>query len=208
MKFYKGLVFLLSGLFKFLFRLKITDADNVPDSGNYLVVSNHISIADVFTLAISCRRQIHFMAKKEIFKVPILSQLVSALGAFPVDRKGNPASALKKAVRILEQGEVVGLFPQGTRQQNKSVADTDFKNGAAYCAYKSKSGVIPAFIKTDGQKFALFRRTEIIYGKPIEFAALPLSVGGSDEYDAVSEILKREIFSLEEKAYDGKYNAK
>ena len=208
MKFYKGLVFLLSGLFKFLFRLNITGADNVPDSGNYLVVSNHISIADVFTLAISCKRQIHFMAKKELFKIPVLSQLVTALGAFPVDRKGNPASALKKAVKILEQGEIVGLFPQGTRQQNISVADTEFKSGAAFCAYKSKSGIIPAFIKTDGQKFALFRKSEIIYGKPIEFNALPLSEGGNDEYAVVSELIKREILLLEEKAYGGKYNAK
>lgn len=208
MKFYKGLVFLLSGLFKFLFRLNITGADNVPDSGNYLVVSNHISIADVFTLAISCKRQIHFMAKKELFKIPVLSQLVTALGAFPVDRKGNPASALKKAVKILEQGEIVGLFPQGTRQQNISVADTEFKSGAAFCAYKSKSGIVPAFIKTDGQKFALFRKSEIIYGKPIEFNALPLSEGGNDEYAVVSELIKREILLLEEKAYGGKYNAK
>ncbi len=208
MKFYKGLVFLLSGLFKFLFRLNITGADNVPDSGNYLVVSNHISIADVFTLAISCKRQIHFMAKIELFKIPVLSQLVTALGAFPVDRKGNPASALKKAVKILEQGEIVGLFPQGTRQQNISVADTEFKSGAAFCAYKSKSGIIPAFIKTDGQKFALFRKSEIIYGKPIEFNALPLSEGGNDEYAVVSELIKREILLLEEKAYGGKYNAK
>lgn len=208
MKFYKGLVFLLSGLFKFLFRLKITDADNVPDTGNYLVVCNHISIADVFTLAISCKRQIHFMAKKEVFKIPVLSQLITALGAFPVDRKGNPASALKRAVKVLEQGEVVGMFPQGTRRQNVSVADTEFKNGAAFCAYKSRSGIIPAFIKTKGQKFGLFKKSEIIYGKPIEFDALPFNEGGSDEYSVVSEIIKREVLSLEEKVYGGKYNAK
>ncbi len=206
MNLYKVLKKMLAGIFYVVYNLKVHNPENIPDTGRYVVVSNHISLGDVLILAISCKRQIYFMAKKELFKIFGLAQLLKALGAFPVDRSGSAVSALKTAVRHLEQDRLLGLFPQGTRQRGKSVLDTEFKTGAAFCSYKASAGFIPVYIKTKGQRFCLFRRCDIYYGKPVEFDTLPFGVGGSDEYKAVTDVIKSEIYTLEELAYGGKYN--
>ena len=163
-------------------------------------------MGDVIILAISCRLQIHFMAKKELFRIPLLSQLLSALGAFPVDRTGSAAAALKKTAAYLEDGKTVGIFPQGKRQRGKSIEDTEFKTGAAYIAFKAHAGIIPAFIKAKKQRFKLFGRSEIFFGKPIEYGEFNFSEGGRDEYAAATQKIKDAVFSLEKKAYGGKYN--
>ena len=206
MTLYIALKKLRTGLFKVVYNLMVHNADSIPENGRYVVVSNHISMGDVLILAISCKRQIYFMAKRELFSIPGLAQLLRALGAFPVDRHGSAVSALKTAVKRLEEDKLIGLFPQGTRQRNKSVIDTEFKTGAAFCAFKGKAGFIPTYIKTEGQRFRIFKRCDIYYGKPVDFDKLPYTEGGSDEYKAVTEQIKTEIFKLEENAYGGKYN--
>ena len=207
MKLYSFLKGLLSGLFKWIYNLKIVSEENVPKDGAYVVVCNHISLGDVIILGVACPRQIYFMAKKELFKIPLLSGLIKALGAFPVDRKGNPAGAVKTSIRYLKDGKIVGMFPQGTRSRNVSVEDTEFKTGAAFSAYKSGSGVIPAFIKTKNQKFKFFARTDIIFGTPISFDELKFTEGGRDELENATQIIKDAVFALEKEAYGGKYNA-
>ncbi|MBE6606841.1 MAG: 1-acyl-sn-glycerol-3-phosphate acyltransferase [Ruminococcaceae bacterium] len=206
MKIYSALKFSLSGLFRIIYNLSIHGAENVPEKGKYIVVSNHISLGDVIILAVSCKRQIHFMAKKELFKIPLLSQLIKALGAFPVDRKGSVLSALKTSVKHLEEEKIVGMFPQGTRCKAKSVSETEFKTGAAFCSYRAKAGIIPAFIKTQDQKFGYFKRCDVFFGEPIEFDSLSFSNGGHDEYELVTEKIKDTIFEMEKKAYGGKFN--
>ena len=143
------------------------------------------------------------MAKKELFKIPLLSGLIKVLGAFPVDRKGNPAGAVKTSIRYLKDGKIVGMFPQGTRSRNVSVEDTEFKTGAAFSAYKSGSSVIPAFIKTKNQKFKFFARTDIIFGTPISFDELKFTEGGRDELENATQIIKDAVFALEKEAYGG-----
>lgn len=196
----------LTGFFKTIFALEVHGEDNIPLDGRYVLVSNHISNADVIMLAVTCKRPISFMAKKELFMIPLFAQLIRALGAFPVNRKGSALSALKTAVKRLEAGETVGMFPQGTRQRGKSVYDTEFKTGAAFCAYRASAGYIPAYIKTKDQRFGLFKKTEIFYGEPTEFAALPFAAGGSKEYEAVTELIKSSIEQLEVKAYGKRYD--
>lgn len=206
MTLYKLLKKALTGFFKTIFALEVHGEENVPSDGRYVLVSNHISNADVIMLAVTCKRPICFMAKKELFMIPLFAQLIRALGAFPVDRKGSALSALKAAVKRLKDGETVGLFPQGTRQRDKSVYDTEFKTGAAFCAYRAQAGYIPAYIKTKDQRFGLFKKTEIFYGMPTEYESLPFSEGGSTEYDEVTELIKRSIGRLEEEAYGKKYD--
>ena len=207
MKLYAFLKRALSGFFSVIYNLKVAGCENIPDDGGYVVVCNHVSLGDVIILGIACNRQIYFMAKKELFKIPLLSGLIKALGAFPVDRKGNPAGALKTSVHYLRDGKIVGMFPQGTRSRNISVDDTEFKTGAAYAAYKSGAGVIPAFLKTKNQKFKFFARTDLTFGKPIPNSELGFSQGGRDELENATKIIKGAVFELECQAYGGKYNA-
>lgn len=208
MSFYTGAVKLLGGIVKAVYQLEIHGADSVPKEGRYLVVSNHISLGDVIVLAVSCKRPIHFMAKKELFKIPVLSQIIRGLGAFPVDRHGSAHSALKTAMAYLNDEKLVGIFPQGTRSRQISVADTDFKSGAAMCACKTGSGIIPVFIQTKGQHFKLFGKTHVYFGNASSFDMLPYNPESENKYKDTTEYIKNEIFKLEIKAYGGKFNEK
>ncbi len=198
MSFYKGVRALLGGIFKCLFRVHVHGAQNEPCEGGYLAVSNHISFLDVFSLAVSLKGQIRFMAKKELFSVPVLGGLIKALGAFPVDRKGSAVAPIKKSIALIEAGEVVGMFPTGHRYTGVKfdTARENVKSGAAMVAYRAKSSVLPIFIATKNDKVALFRRIDVYIGKPIEYDELGFESGGSAEYDSVAGVIYERIAAL------------
>ena len=108
MSLYKGLHIGLGAIIRCIFRVKVEGGENLPKEGAFIVACNHLSDADPVILAASVknRRQIRFMAKKELFAVPVLAQLVKALGAFPVDRSGADVAALKYSLSLLKNGEV------------------------------------------------------------------------------------------------------
>ncbi len=198
MSFYKGVRVCLGGIYKCLFRVHIHGAENAPKSAGYLVVSNHISFLDVFSLAVSIRPQIRFMAKKELFSVPLLSGLIKALGAFPVDRKGSAVAPIKKSIALIDAGEVVGMFPTGHRYTGVKfdTARENVKSGAAMVAYRAKSSVLPIFIATKNDKVALFRRIDVYIGKQIEYDELGFESGGSAEYDSAAGVIYERIAAL------------
>ena len=88
----------LSKLLIRMFRITIIGAENQPDEGGLIAVSNHISFLDVIVMAVALKRQIRFMAKKELFGIPLLGGLIKSLGAFPVDRKGSVAGSMKAQI--------------------------------------------------------------------------------------------------------------
>ena len=184
MNIYKGAKKALSGLAKFVFNIHVHGSENEPAEGGYIAVANHISFVDVFVTAVAVKRQIRFMAKKELFKIPLLGGLLKALGAFPVDRKKNAVSALKTSISLLESGEVVGIFPLGTRTSGKkfdTLGDM-VKGGAAMVCYRAKVPVLPMFISTKNDKTRLFRRIDVYVGKPIAYEEFGFTDGGNGEY--------------------------
>lgn len=142
-------------LLKLWNRLEVYGLENLPRHGKLIVVANHVSVLDPVVLGASLPRPIRFMAKKELFDIPILKGLIAVLGAFPVDRNKTDFQAVKQALKILANQEVLGIFPQGGTRK-----DTDkmvFKTGAAAIALKSKSPVLPvAIIGTSSIRKALF----------------------------------------------------
>ena len=198
MNLYKGVRTCLGGIFKFLFRVRIHGADNQPDGGGYLVISNHISFLDVFTIAVSLRSQVRFMAKKELFSVPVLGGLVKALGAFPVDRKGSAVAPIKKSIALIEAGEVVGMFPTGHRYSGVKFDTTreHMKGGASMVCNRAKASALPIFISTKNDKVALFRRIDVFVGKPIAFEEFAFEASTSAEYDRGAGIMYDRIAAL------------
>jgi 1-acyl-sn-glycerol-3-phosphate acyltransferase len=110
MNFYKFAKTITNRFFRIFFRVKVIGSENEPTEGPFLVCSNHLSNNDVLLLGTSFHHQVRFFAKKELFAVPILKQLITSLGAFPVDRQNAAASfsSIKNAVSLLKGGEVVG----------------------------------------------------------------------------------------------------
>ena len=180
----------LGGIVRFIFRIHVHGAENEPVSEPYLMVSNHISNADpVFLCAVTKHQQPHFMAKKELFKIPLLRGLIKALGAFPVDRKGNDVGAIKKSIQMLKDGICVGMFPQGHRYMHVDPRGTNVKNGAAMLAVKAQVQVLPCFIKIKKRRWAPFRRVDVYIGQPIPFDQLAYDEEAKGEYARISEYI-------------------
>lgn len=131
-------------LFLLLGPVRVEGARNVPRSGPVLLVSNHLADVDPPVLQIACPRPIHFMAKSELFEIRVLGPLIRRLGAFPV-RRGEPdRTSLRHALRLLAEGECVGLFPEGELSQDGSLLP--LKPGLVLLARQSGANVVCARI--------------------------------------------------------------
>ena len=191
-KFYVVVWHTVGRISKVLFRVKHHGSENEPTEaeGPYVVIANHISNADpVFVCAGLKHQQPHYMAKKSLFKLPLLNKLFEALGAYPVNRGGIDVSAIKNSINMLKGGKCVGIFPQGTREKGKTPMEADLKNGAAMIVTKSNATILPCCIKTKGNKFAFFRRVDVYYGKPIKFEELEYNPENSGEYTRITNVM-------------------
>ena len=197
-RFYRFIRGFFGGFFKLVYRVKIVGRENEVTDKPYIVCANHTSLMDVVLLVISFKGQINFMAKKEIFKVPILRSFVKAMGGFPIDRKGSDVAAIKKTISMLNEGNNIGIFPQGTRCAFKNPRDTEVKDGIGMIASRAGVGFMPVYIKTKREKLSLFRRTKIIIGEYISPEELSCDKTGREKYAYVSEYVFDKVCALGE----------
>lgn len=135
---------IISPILHTYFRGRIYGAEKIPQFNPYIVVSNHASNLDPPILGIAVNRPVAFMAKEELFQVPILKNFISLYGAYPVKRDHGDLAAIKSAIKVLDRGWLAGIFLQGTRTPNGKI--TDPKLGAALIAAKTQTPLIPASI--------------------------------------------------------------
>ena len=186
------------GAVKFFFQLNFVGTENEPDEGPLLVCSNHISAADPVLVSAATKYQISYMAKKELFGVPLLGRLLRSVGCFPVDRGGKDVGAVKKAIAILNEGGRVGIFPQGTRRPGEDPRSTEVKNGAAMIALRTGVDILPVFVHRKNNTPRMFRKTTVIIGKPIKVSELGYDPEKSGEYTRISELIFDEVCKLGE----------
>lgn len=199
MKLYKFLYKLLAPLLRFIFNVHPHGLDNIPDKGGLLICPNHIAAVDVIIVACVVRtRQIRFMAKAELFKVPLLGGLIKALGAYPIRRGEGDVGAIKKTISLLKDQNTVGMFPQGTRFKGVDPHNSTVKHGAGMIAHRGGVPVLPVAIITKGHKVSLFKRVDVVFGKPISPDALGFESGNRAEQIAASEKIFAEILKLHE----------
>lgn len=159
---YKILRPLLTFLFKILFTPKIVGSENIKQSGRIILAGNHTNNLDCILLISSTRRNIHFLAKSELFK-GIKKILFNNMGLIPVNRKSKDHNALLMAYNYLNNDKVIGIFPEGTFVKGKVLP---FKLGAVKMAYETKSEIVPFSITGH---YRLFSRDLVItFGKPIK----------------------------------------
>ena len=198
---YSVIHFLLAWPARLLFRIKVVGKKNEPKKGEgpYLVCANHQSVLDPVVICAATRRQQpHFMAKAELFRVPLLGFLVRRLGAYPVSRGKGDVGAVKKTVNLLENGVSVGMFPQGTRCALKNPRDCQIKNGIGLVAARTGAQVLPVHIKMKDYKWRFGRRVTVIIGEPIPAARFAFDPDKSGEYARISAEIYDEICRLGE----------
>ena len=186
---------------RFLFRIKGHNVENEPDEcdGPYVLISNHIANIDPVSIcAVIDKQQPHFMAKKELFRVPLLNKLVAALGAYPVDRKKADVGAIKKTIAMLEEGKCIGIFPQGHRRKGVDPRETEVKSGVGMIVTRAKVTVLPCFIKTKKRKFTPFCRIDVYVGKPIRVEELNYDPEAKGENIRISQYLFDKVCELGE----------
>jgi len=151
-------------IYRILFRFRIAGKENIPEGGGVILCANHRSYHDTVVLGLASPRDLHFLAKYELFKGKFLNRLFTSLGAIPINREKPGIDSLKRAVSVLKEGRAIGMFMQGGRR--KEINYDDAKAGVALFAIKSKVPVVPVNIAS---KFKLFSKVDINIGKPITF---------------------------------------
>ena len=146
-----------------IWRARATGVENVPKTGPLIIACNHMSYLDPPGMGCFVPRRISFMAKKELFDIPILGAAIAGVGAYPVDRKGSARSAIKKSLEVLKAGGAVGIFPEGTRNLSGEVEP---QVGAALLASLSKAPVVPACI-IGSDRALKFPKIKVAFGPPL-----------------------------------------
>ncbi|PWM43218.1 MAG: 1-acyl-sn-glycerol-3-phosphate acyltransferase [Clostridiales bacterium] len=187
---YKFAHYLFLIYFKLFNRFKVTGKENLIENGATIVCANHYSNFDVFLLTVAIKRQIHFMAKKSLFHVPIVKFFVKKFGAFPVDRKANDMGAIKTAMRFLKDGKQIGIFPEGTRVREGDTSDA--KGGVVMLTYKCKATLLPVHLKYK-RKIHFLNSYEVIIGKPINWNEFGAENG---DYKEIGKNLMEHIYEL------------
>ena len=180
-------------IYKFVFRGYLIGRENIPQKGSFIVVSNHGSLLDPPLLGHALGRNISFMAKAELFKVPFLGFIIKACGAYPVKRGIADKNTIKTACKKLLNDNCIGIFIDGTRQKNGRVNKP--KQGAALLAFKNQKLLLPVAIVNSHRvmrfKFCipLFSKIVIKVGKPFQ----PPQSSSRDDLNSVTIRLQDEI---------------
>ena len=183
-------------IYKFVFRGHLIGRENIPQKNSFIMVSNHGSLLDPPLLGHALRRNISFMAKAELFKVPLLGFIIKACGAYPVKRGIVDKNTIKTACKKLSNDNCIGIFIDGTRQKDGRVNKP--KQGAALLAFKNQKLLLPVAIINSHRlirfKFfiPLFSKIVIKVGKPVQ----PPQSSSRDELNLVTMQLKDEINNL------------
>ena len=181
------------GFIRRLFKIEIRTPENEPEKAGFIICANHSSLWDPIIMGATLKNPIKYMAKAELFKIPLLKQLITAFGAFPVNRKSNDLSSIKNTIKILEGGDNVGIYPQGHRVRYVNPSSSPIKSGAAMIAYRAKCGILPVTIYTKKMKVKLFRKTVVIIHPYVPYEELDIGNGNHEAFRRASEYVFRVI---------------
>ncbi len=175
--------------------LTVKGKSNVPTEGPLIITSNHIAFSDPAIIVSNCPRTVHFMAKSELFTNPFKAAFMRNMNAFPVKRNHFDRAAIRRAEKILGNGWVLGIFPEGRRVKNSP--PTDAKNGVAYLARLTGADVLPVCIYRSPTDTSRWHSLVLSYGEVIDNSEF--GFGGKDragELKAASELIMKRIKSL------------
>ena len=183
-------------IFKLFFRLKVTGQENIPQNGPFIIVANHSSLLDPIILGISIKPKIIFVAAAYLFEIGWLGYLLRKANSIPVQRE-NDIKAIKQSLKILRQGRVLGIFPEGGIDRQKN--NLPVRAGAAYLATKAGAPIVPVRIK--GADRALPRGAKFIRSLNKIEVEIKKPIYCSRQTHKDKEIIKRVVESYIKEIY-------
>lgn len=183
-------------------KLTVKGKENIPEKGALIIAPNHIAFSDPAIIIANCPRTVHFMAKSELFERPLKSVFMRNMNAFPVKRNNFDRDALKRAEQILDNGGVLGIFPEGRRVRNSP--PTESKKGVAYLARLTGADVLPACIYRSLDDKSIWHRLVLSYGNVIKNSDLGFNGNNkSHELSAAADLIMNKIIELWEAENEG-----
>ena len=197
--FYSVLVFILRFPLFLIFRYKHINKNNIPKEGRYIIASNHISGPDCIFVGLGQKRYIRFMAKAELFENKFLNWFFTKMGAFAVNRGKGDTGAINNAKEMIENGETLGIFIEGTRSKTGEFLKP--KSGAVMLAHQMNCKIIPCAISCKGLKPSFWRRKYVHFGEPVTVEEVGITKASPREYrdgsrklmDIIAELRKQDI---------------
>lgn len=182
-----------------LCRWDVSGLENIPVDGPAIIAANHVSYLDPPLLGVVTPRPIRFVAKRELFALPLLGRFLQAIGTFPVERRRPDYRAVRQSLRVLQRGELLGIFPEGTR--NKQGGLKPFLEGVGWLAIKTRAPVIPVVIHgylplVPGSTWSRPGRLKIVCGEPLTFPAERYASGRRPFRTAATQEVYRAIDAL------------
>lgn len=205
MKFGRFLVCVFRPIVRLLFPYTIVGKENIPAEGDgkgAVLCCNHISLVDPAIMLVGQRRHIYFMAKEELFKHRLPAWFFGKqLGVFSVARGKADMSAITQAETLVNEGKIMGIFPEGTRSKTGELGR--IKSGAAMILAATEGTLLPACVVTKNQKVRLFRHITLVFGKPIPFEELRAECGETVNLRIITRRIQSELTALlEEYGYE------
>ncbi|AEE96855.1 lysophospholipid acyltransferase family protein [Mahella australiensis] len=188
--FYRICKFIIKPTLMLLYGLRIVNKENIPEKSGCIIYANHTSYLDPVVIGAMLDRPINFMAKEELFHIPVLSNIIKLWGAFPVKRNAADITAIRKALNLIKKGELFGIFPEGTRSKDGHIAM--LQPGVALIALKANAPVIPVFI----EPYKLFGRTNIYVGEPLDLSQYAKNNNDANKLEEISDIMYEALLRL------------
>lgn len=191
--FYRFARMVLWVLFRILFRVSSTGTENLPKDTGYIVASNHRTQCDPVFIGICIKPTLTFMAKAELFKIPVAGWVIRWLGAFPVERGKGDTGAIDFAKQTVRAGKVLAMFPEGTRSKDGRLQR--LKSGCTVIASATGAEVVPVAI-CFGEKLRLRCRVQVNFGKPIPAGELGVDPAAPSTIKAGNRLIGERIAGL------------
>lgn len=184
---YKILKITCGSLLKVLYRPKVKGSENIPEQGGIILVGNHKHAFDAVVVMANTKRNVHYMGKESLFK-GLHGKLLESIGTIKVYRSKKNPKAVIDSVEILENGGVVGIFPEGTRNRTGQEL-LKFRHGAVAIGKKANAKLIPFAIKGE---YKIFRKgLEIEFGELVDISAMEIEEANEYIRNKVLELLRK-----------------
>lgn len=180
-------------LFRLLFHVSAAGTENLPAGGGYIVASNHRTQCDPVFIGICIKPTLTFMAKAELFKVPVAGFVIRWLGAFPVERGKGDTGAVDFAKQTVRSGKVLAMFPEGTRSKDGKLQR--LKSGCTVIAAATGAQVVPVAIRF-GEKLRLRCRVQVCFGRPVSPEELGVDPAVPSTIKAGNRLISERIAGL------------